>query len=71
MGAKMKVVSEPQATMQRKIGYIAIIKGVDYGERGLDIDDPTLYEVAEDCRAENQDTKGFLTVATVTWEEAA
>ena len=74
MGAKT-AVKVPEASMNSatvtKVGYVAIIKGVDYGERELDIDDPTLYEDAKDCEIENKDAKGFLAVARVEWQEAA
>jgi hypothetical protein len=54
---------------QTKTGYIAIYRGAAYGERAISIDDPILYEDKTECFDETKDDKGFLTVATLTWEE--
>ena len=56
-------------TKQTRIGYVAIYQGMAYGERKISVDDPILYEDKAECFDETKDDKGFLVVATVTWEE--
>ena len=69
MGAIIK--KTPLKIVQTKVGYVAIYKGDAYGARELTSDDNILYEDRNECLDESKDEKGFVAVATVTWEEPA